>query len=64
MAWIGQGGCGGGVSEGIAHPSKGLKGLLHRRLDQAKPSGQGDPCPEGTQGPIGLKERVRGSRSR
>ena len=29
-----------------------------------KPSGQGDPRPEGTQGPIGLEEAVGRTRSR
>jgi hypothetical protein len=43
------------VSEAIAHPPQGLEGLFHRRFDQAKPGGQGDARPEGSQGPIGLK---------
>jgi hypothetical protein len=41
-----------------------LQGLLHRRVYQTQAGGKGDPCSEGTQGPIGLEKAVGRTRSR
>jgi len=61
---IPEGGRIAGVGEGITHAPQGVEGSQHRGLDQAKPCGQAAPRPEGSQGPIGLEDLVRGARSR
>jgi hypothetical protein len=52
------------VGEAIANSPKGLQGLLNRLINQTHPGSEGDACPEGTQGPIGLEEAVGRTRSR